>query len=172
MKLDNDIKNPNWANLSVVTSPSIYPGVDETTIRTTISLCPQLVLQEVKDGLLTDDSILGNIDVFKITINKRHESTGQVTTGTYCKILQGMKSLRRVDVDIPAKFKNNLWEHSERYPLMTDLHINANSRAKFHMLLHEYSFIFPNLKHLYFNYFCGVWDSSIGGFQLHCQITR
>lgn len=135
----------------------------------TVSVSTALNLEKVATDMFSMDTPLENVDHFYLTINKRDNCNIAADANVYCKILQGMKSIKSVEMDVPTSFKElsepyNI--NTEEHPMVKKVTINATPSARFQSLLQQLSLTFPNVQHLSIQNFCGNWDRWMGEFQL------
>lgn len=117
------------------------------------------------------------VDEFILRIGQERRSHEKIDMFMYTKIFQCLVSLKSVVLSIPVLHKDFIFSEP---PALTEAHcsginlqpqveklsLHADPCAKFKSLLHYFSFIFPNLKHLEFFYFSGIWDAFIGEYQV------
>lgn len=95
-------------------------------------------LTEIATNIFSNELPLENVEMFELIIVERYNKNIVANTRIYCKMLEGMKSINRVRIDVPAAFKeksNSQNNSPEKYPLVRELTINATSGAKFQSLL-------------------------------------
>lgn len=128
--------------------------------------------------LFREEECMSNVDVFTIDCGDGEDSQkAQVSNSdAYIKLLEGLPSLKEVELDIPEWYKETEEGEkncrSDNRVTLDQVHkatFNAATGGNIQSLLDRCSKLFPNLKTLDMNEYNGEWKPHLGEFQLDLQ---